>query len=197
MSDTPRWPAELAGSIESLKAATIRSRSAFRTALRTATALRSETDAIHINADHHTLFSAIVLQGGAPHHPYAGTLAEVAFSHHGLAMSLSRVWNRAAYAYAYGTASSLLALHAGQTPRQAAVSVTDFVPSPATVVPALAEAYEKAAAAERTPADGGIGGGRSFDDWAGRAEAWHHFADAAARKLWLRLCDLSQPTTTR
>ncbi|WP_327359806.1 hypothetical protein [Streptomyces sp. NBC_01304] len=178
--NTPAWPQHLADSIHCLHESADRARVAYQGADAAAEQLRLDAaDAEELSDGPR---AAQVVYEGYARIQYASVLGEIAFSHAGLALGLSRVWHRAAYAFAYGVSAALSDLQRHERPQLAHVTYHQPVPAPPSgSSDALRAAFRAACDAHLAISPGMQPYGRQ--PWAASAQEWHTFAEFAEEKL--------------
>ncbi|MDI3390160.1 hypothetical protein QIS99_28800 [Streptomyces sp. B-S-A8] len=168
------WPQSLSASINGLRESAERARTAYQGADAAAETLRADAAAAEKSAE--GPLAATVVYDGYIRRQYATVLNEIAFSHAGTALSLSRVWHRAAYAYAYGVASTFADLQQHRRPELAYVAYDQAAPAPSKSAPEdLRSAYRSACDAHLRIDRGAQPYGR--EPWATSAEQWHLYAE--------------------
>ncbi|MFE0107094.1 hypothetical protein [Streptomyces sp. NPDC059009] len=186
-ASAPPWAHELPLGLSSLRLAADRARTAYEGADAAARVLRSDVAEADSSTDPVT--AAHVLYEGYQRTQIPATLGEIAFSHQGLALSLARVWHRAAFAYAYGTSHTLNALARGQQPHTVTISHSQFVPESPSGDEELTALYAEA----RTRQLSGLTEQPHGDKpWATSAQAWATFGEAAEQKLCDDLAELAE-----
>lgn len=183
MSDQT-WHESLSNSVHALHHSALYARSTYNRCLDDVqTAVDTAQDADQI----YTALSPT----GQPYSPYTTVTADAAQSYMGLAMSLGRVWYRAAVAYAHGVTTAVIAVESGEHPALAATSTRDQAIARLDLAGlerhrALADTAERQIMAEVA----------AFEAcrWDRPARAWHDYADLVASSLRLRLRLLAAPT---
>ncbi|AWN32607.1 hypothetical protein [Streptomyces sp. NEAU-S7GS2] len=181
----PTWIGDLTSSLHSLKIAADRARTSYDSASTAAESLRGEANHADANTHDLTLYTTKINCEGYERTQYPSVLAEIAFAHGGLAMSLSRVWHRAAAAYAYGLTQASHDIERGRTPHQAAIRQDSAIPQPPEEDEELFAAYLHAIRQELAIGESDEPYGALC--WAGCAEAWQAYSAILDRRVWGQL----------
>lgn len=188
-----RWYRQLATSVHSLRYAAIRAEQAYQAAQAATAALTDESvrcnDTGTVSRRHDTNLTFA---------PLANTTAEITNVHTGMTRALSRVWYRAAHAYAYGTATTLHAVLSGERPSTAVAPSAPLAaarmpfPEPAgmglvrQLVEDAEEEFNSDFMSLTNPAS-----------WEGPAQAWQAYGSVAYSRLTLELCAAAHPSAQR
>ncbi|MFI5752445.1 hypothetical protein ACIBBE_42865 [Streptomyces sp. NPDC051644] len=183
------WAAGLTAQLDSLKDAAERARTAHDSA---STASHSLTADVRLCE---AAPGTVITYDGYARDHQTEVLREIAFAHRGLTMSVSRVWHRAAHAYAYAVSCLLIDLNAHGKDARLTAGHSVAVPAPPLHDAEACEAYRQAVTAQQAvvPSQQPYGA----LPWAHSADAWHRFAetaDAQVRDMLMTLSE-SEPQT--
>ncbi|MFD8386166.1 hypothetical protein ACFV2X_48000 [Streptomyces sp. NPDC059679] len=185
---TTSWHGQFASAISAFSSAADSAKTDYKKACTAADAAKAATlHANHPGTAHRT-------GSRRPYSPYATVREEIYFSHRGLVLSLSRVWYRAAHAYAYAVTDAHRDINLGRTPT-ATTARSSSTPVPILDAPALREIRERADQQQQR-IEAALAT-FTADFWDEPALAWHEYATAAEVHLWQRLEAVHGTTTAR
>ncbi|MFF2902722.1 hypothetical protein [Streptomyces sp. NPDC057966] len=169
------WAAALTTKLDSLKKSAEQARNAHNSARTASDALTAE---LRVSE---SASGTVVAYDGHSRNQQTEVLREIAFSHCGLTMSLSRVWHRAAYAYAYAVSCLLVDLTVHGQEARVTVSHSADMPVPPLDTAGIRQAHRQAVTAQLPVISSEQPYGAT--PWARSADAWHQYAETADAHL--------------